>query len=108
MKFECDGVRYDSNDLHVFHPQSSYMRLIFMTRDYSRVMVGVVDRWTGFNIRGAGCAEIEYLAERYGIQDLKRALGHATGGCVPNGLISPRAQAQAIAPRLCHKIASST
>jgi hypothetical protein len=82
MTFECSGVRYDSTDLYVFQTQSSYMPFIFMTRDYSRVMVGVLDRWTGYNIRCAHEAEIEYLSQRYGIPDLRLALGR-TGPHVP-------------------------
>ena len=46
-----------------------------MTRDGACVFVGVLDKWTGFNVHRADAAEIRSLAARFGIDELNAGAG---------------------------------
>ena len=74
MVFRCDGVDYDTGQLHVFDTGDAHTPFVYVTPDYARVMVGTVDRWRGFDVHRAGEPEIRQLIERFGLEALRRAL----------------------------------
>jgi hypothetical protein len=74
MTFECNGVRYDSDDLYVYDTGDAYVPLVYMTRDELCVFVVEMHRWEGAQVRQLDNAEIAELVERFGLEDLRRAI----------------------------------
>jgi len=72
MRFECDGVRYDSGELITHQTGNEHTPLVFATRDYARVFVAEVNRWAGVDVRRARPEEVDAW-----IDDLRRAGGSA-------------------------------
>lgn len=74
MTFECNGVRYDSDDLYVYETGDAYVPLVYMTRDELCVFMVEMHRWEGAQVRQLDNAEIAQVAKRFGIEDLRRAI----------------------------------
>jgi hypothetical protein len=74
MTFECDGQRYDSADQIEYRTGDGHTPLIYATPDHRRVFVAVVDRWNGVNVRPVAAAEIDALAARFDLPQLRRAI----------------------------------
>jgi hypothetical protein len=74
MTFECDGQRYDSAELIEYRTGDGHTPLIYTTPDHGRVFVAVVDRWNGVDVRPVEAAEIETLATRFDLPELRRAI----------------------------------
>jgi len=74
MTFECDGVRYDSDDLYVYETGDAYVPLVYMTRDEACVFVVEMHRWEGALVRQLDNAEIADAARRFGIEEIRRAI----------------------------------
>ena len=74
MTFDCDGVRYDSTEMLEYNTGDAHQPFIYVTRDYARVFVGVVERWRGFTVHQADPVEIEALADRFDMEELRRAI----------------------------------
>jgi hypothetical protein len=74
MTFECNGVRYDSDDLYVFETGDAYVPLVYMSRDEACVFVVEIHRWEGAQVRQLDNAEIADVVRRFAIEDLRRAI----------------------------------
>jgi hypothetical protein len=74
MTFECNGVRYDSDGLHVYETGDAYVPLVYMTKDELCVFVVEMHRWEGALVRQLDSAEIAKVATRFGLEDLRRAM----------------------------------
>jgi hypothetical protein len=74
MTFECNGVRYDSDQLYVYETGDAYVPLVYMTRDEACVFVLEVHRWEGAVVRQLANAEIAEVAGRFGIEEIRRAI----------------------------------
>jgi hypothetical protein len=74
MTFECNDVRYDSDDLYVYETGDAYVPLVYMTKDELCVFVVEMHRWEGAMVRQLDNAEIAEVAQRFGIEGIRRAI----------------------------------
>jgi hypothetical protein len=74
MTFALDGRNYHSDELKSFQTGDGYIPLIYMTRDDARVFFVTFCHWQGIGVQEADAKEISSLADRFGIEDLRRAL----------------------------------
>ena len=74
MVFEVEGVRYDSVALIGYRTGCAHTPLVYVTMDYKRVFVVTIWKWQGVKVHRADEAEVERLAEQFGIEDLSRTL----------------------------------
>ena len=74
MTFALNGRNYQSDHLKAFRTGDGYIPLIYMTADDARVFFVTVCHWQGIGVQEADAREISSLADRFGIEDLRRAL----------------------------------
>jgi hypothetical protein len=75
MTFALGGRNYRSDDLKTFCTGDGYIPLIYMTQDDARVFFVTFCHWQGIGVQEADAGDINSLADRFGIADLRRALG---------------------------------
>ena len=74
MKFQYEGVEYDTEGMVAFPTRNRAMPFIYLTSDFSEVFVQTMDRVQGVVIRRALVEEITYLAQAHQLPVLLRAV----------------------------------
>jgi hypothetical protein len=74
MKFECDGISYDSDDMLQPRIEDKYIIALFLTPDHTRVFGTYMNPGSGVAVRRIQGDGLESLAERTKAPELLKAL----------------------------------
>lgn len=93
MRFDCDGMSYDTSDMTPYETRLARTPSIYVSRCGGQVFVMNVDSTRGVMFHRAGASEIRFLAGQCSLPELLRALDD----CAPNAAASARTVGQTTA-----------